>query len=218
MTRQPKTTIAAFFCVIGIAAAAHGNQLTNGDFETGDLTGWTIVPTSANGTTTLQDVVMWDIDGPGPLEESFAPRFQVGALSYSGVYEGIFLFQSLTLVEDVEYLLDFDWSAYRWEGYGTNSDRGIFSIVVGDTTLAATGGGSIGDGQQITGHLSAAFTPDTTGMYRVGATITRRYLAANSYLYQNIDNFTVVPAPGTVALLGVGVFVAGRRRGEGRMK
>lgn len=53
-------------------ALAQVAQFTNGDFEAGDFTGWTVGVTSG-GATAVQTVTTVDIDGPGPLAPTLAP-------------------------------------------------------------------------------------------------------------------------------------------------
>src|SRR5688572_684715 len=100
----------AALMIAGLASAASA-QFVNGDFETGDLSGWTVGFT-ANGTTTIQEVVQYDIDGPGPLGTSFAGRFRVGSVVFvGGVLEGIELTQPLTLNSGVAYTFEVDVTA-----------------------------------------------------------------------------------------------------------
>jgi hypothetical protein len=56
----------------GIAAQATAQSFTNGNFQTDNLSGWTVVNT-ANGTALPGSVVSIDIDGPGPLG-AYSPR------------------------------------------------------------------------------------------------------------------------------------------------
>ena len=69
-------SITAVLAVAALAGTASA-QFTNGDFETGTFAGWTIANTP-NGTASVQNVEMWDIDGPGPLGTNFAANFSVG--------------------------------------------------------------------------------------------------------------------------------------------
>ena len=60
-------------------ASAQVVQFVNGDFQTGDFTGWTVGLTSG-GATAQQIVTSFDVDGPGPLPDSLAAQFSVDAL------------------------------------------------------------------------------------------------------------------------------------------
>src|SRR4051794_15573680 len=78
------TAVAALFVAAAAAAA-----VVNGDFESGDLTGWTTF-TTANGTLGTPAVVSFDTTGTGA---SRAAQFNVGENTYTGVYEGGGIYQ-----------------------------------------------------------------------------------------------------------------------------
>ncbi len=107
--------VAATICLMYAAGSAQANLLTNGDFETGDLSGWTVRLTQ-NGNTFVQQVTAYDIDGPGPLGSSPAANFWVGQLvAMSGEWEGIEMVQNLSLTGGTEYTFDADVSVFRGE-------------------------------------------------------------------------------------------------------
>lgn len=70
--------IACCALVVSVAASASAGVL-NGNFETGDLSNWTISFTPG-GTSAVMNAEQFDIDGPGPLGTSFAARFSVGRM------------------------------------------------------------------------------------------------------------------------------------------
>ncbi len=188
-------------------------QFNNGGFETGDFTGWTVTPT-ANGRTSLQQVVMFDIDGPGALGSSLSARFSVGEVVYSGVPAGIELTQSLNLTASVEYTFSFNWAATRTITTN-NAEGGIFDLIVNGSSLANAAAGLTGSALPHYGFLSATYTPATTGAYAVGARITRPYeVSAENSLHQNVDNFTMspVPEPASMVALAMGAAALLRRR------
>lgn len=83
--------------------------LTNGDFETGDFTGWTtVVQPNSNGDISVTDSGSSPISEfpiPGGGDGSFiAVTDQMGPGSYV-------LFQDITLELDMEHILRFDWFA-----------------------------------------------------------------------------------------------------------
>lgn len=192
------------------AGTAQAQMFTNGDFETGDWTGWTVRATE-NGTTGVQDVVLWDIDGDGPLDESLAGYLSVGKIDYYDVDAGMEMVQSLSLASGVEYTFGANLAIFMNDDYYGQADGGLFELIAGDSVLASWDSGSLDPMEERFYELSGNFTPDTTDDYEVGLRITRRY-TVSSYLEEYIDNVTGVPEPATLALLVLGGLAALRRR------
>jgi hypothetical protein len=172
--------------VAGLASAASA-QFVNGDFETGDLSGWTVTLTATGGTFE-QTAEQYDIDGPGPLGTTFAGKFQVGATVSPGA-GGIELTQPLSLTGGTAYTFDFDWSAIRTVAVN-NADGGTFELIVDGGVIGSGAAGSVTGLEPEFGHVTGTFTAPSTGSYEVGVRITRTFLIAGS-LFQYVDNFTV---------------------------
>lgn len=195
-------SMAASFC------AANAQSFVNGNFETGNLTGWTVTPTS-NGTTDVQDAVQYDIDAGGPLTTNFAGHFAVGEVIFDSTQQGILLTQSLTLTGGIKYTFDFDWAAQG----NNNVEGGVFSLIINSTAIITQSAGAIGIAP-IVGHITGTFTPTSTGSYAVGSSITRPFQTPGN-LFQYVDNFKVSAVPEPASVLAITLGVAGfaiRRR------
>jgi hypothetical protein len=199
-----------------LAVSAAGQGFVNAGFETGDFTGWTLNLT-ANGTSPVQAVTPFDIDGGGPLPTSLAGTFTVGRVEASGV-GGIELTQVMNLIGGTPYQLHYDWAVANTDGdtnHSGNAEGGVFDIIVNGTSIAEAACGSIPIMSNVYGTLSGMFTPASSGAYTIGARITRPYTVpywnGEPCLTQYVDNFTPVPEPAALALLGLAALVLRRR-------
>lgn len=203
--------------VAGVSAASIGSaQFVNGNFETGDLSGWTVTLTTG-GANAVADAVQYDIDGPGALGTNFAGRFSTGRATAGSVQEGLSLTQNMNLTAGTLYTFDFDWSAFRTPTAGSNTQGGVFSFIVNGTILTTQAAGATSGTAPKYGHITATFTPTATQAYSVGALITRPFTIPTPTaptLFQAVDNFTVtaVPEPASMAALGLGIAAILRRR------
>jgi uncharacterized protein (TIGR03382 family) len=204
-------------CAVMVAAgAASAQTFVNGNFETGNLSGWTVTPT-ANGQTRIQDTFLYDIDGGGPLGPSQVARFAVGQVAFqSGVPAGIELTQSINLAGGTAYVISFDWSAYRESSTVSNAQGGIFDLIVNGVAIASGVAGSTSLGTPRFGSVSGNFLAPANGGYSVGVRITRPFTPPDTggpiTLFQAVDNFTIIPAPGALALMGLAGLAGTRRR------
>jgi hypothetical protein len=209
------SVIGAFAAAAGLcASAAHGQQFVNPGFETSNLDGWTVTPTF-NGTTNVQDVVVIDIDGEGPLEASLAARFGVGNLTtISGHQAGIDLFQPLVLPANTIYRVSFDWAATRVSAT-SNSEGGVFTMLVNGRTYTSQSAGSTSSTLPKYGALAGEFSTTDAGSYDVGVRITRPFTVPGD-LFQHVDNFTITPVVGGACCMpnGTCVLATGTRCGE----
>jgi hypothetical protein len=189
-------SVVAIAASCGLCMPALAQSIVNGDFETGDLTGWTVANT-ANGVGAPGTVTMIDIDAAGPLGVSNAATFNVGQLTFmSGVWEGIEMTQRLDLQAGVPYTFDFDWLAKR-ESATNNAQGGRFELIVDGVVIATANAGPTTGTTPIPGHLTAPYTPTATGNPFVGVRITRPF-QPGGLLFQYVDNFTIGgggPAP-----------------------
>lgn len=201
--------------LVASAAASASAGVLNGNFETGDLSNWTISFTPG-GTSAVMNAEQFDIDGGGPLGTSFAARFSVGRIDATQTgNQGVIFTQMASVIAGNAYQIDFDWSAWRPTGQAANTQGGIFELIVGGTTIATATAGSTSGAAPRFGHLTGNFVAGATGEIAVGVMITRPFTIPTPTaptLFQFIDNFTMVPSPGAGAVLALAGLAAARRR------
>ncbi len=184
-------------------------DFVNGDFETGDMTGWTITP-GTNARYEFDDVIMFDIDGVGPNPISNVLSLSVGQMTYeASVYRHVDITQDLSLELGKKYEFSFDWAVHNFFIFD-NFDGGIFELIVDDQVLATHDTGGIFFMSTERGALDAEFIPTQSGDYTVGARISRRFPIPfpddlQPTLLQYLDNFSMtssaVPEPTSTSMM-----------------
>jgi hypothetical protein len=203
-----KAALAAMAVFSGTAQA----QFTNADFETGDLTGWTVTLTP-NGRTLFSLVEMFDIDGPaGSGGASHCGKFAVGKENFGLPGDGgIELTQEVQLTANTQYTFECDYAVFgpppRTVG---NAHGGRFALIVDGQVIADANVGSIEPNTWYGGHLSGNYQPPSNGAHTVGIRITRDFAPSPETipLHQWVDNFApdVPPCyPDCDTTTGVGV-------------
>jgi hypothetical protein len=186
------TVAVAGSAFLGLAGALQAQQFVNGDFASGDFTGWTITPTP-NGVTRVQEVEVFELMGPTNPAVN-AAKFCVGQAVSSSLQEGIEMTQPMNLTAGVPYDFGFNWAAIRTTG-ASNAQGGVFSLIVDGVALVTQSAGSTSGTIWHYGRIDSQFTPSTTGVHIVGVRITRPYTAAvggtvAEQLRQYVGNFT----------------------------
>ncbi len=199
MAMKKLRTVAIAACLAFVATGASA-ALINADFETGDLSGWSVTPT-ATGTTLVQTVsnaetVLGTISNAG--------HFNVGRQSgtYDG-YQGINLSQTFMASAGVHtFSVDV---AVQTQRYG-NAHAALFRLYAGATLLDTIDFGSIGGSTAERGTLSGSVSL-SAGLIDFRIEILRRYATSTNTPQQYVDNASVVapvPVPASLALMLVG--------------
>lgn len=195
---------------VGQAGLVDLGAFVNCDFETGDWSGWTVRPTS-NGYTAVQDVVMYDIDGFGPLPTSYAGRLAVGQITLErGSWEGVYAVQEVWVDVGLWYTLDADVSVWN-SATQAIAEGGRFELVVAGHALGAWSAGPLEAGGRWYAHVEAWFVPEQSGLVEAGLRVTRPYPASDR-VFQLVDNFSPFfpPEPTSFLLLALGVLLPRR--------
>ena len=169
----------------GVFAVSEGSQnlVSNGDFETGDLTGWTAYQTT-NGVTN-ESVVMFDTTGTGA---SYAAKFHVGQVTnVPAVYEGGGIYQTFNAPAgpwEVSTVAIAAWDQDTLD----NMDGGLFELLVDGNVVDSHDFGYIQAGQVLRDTLSATGVFATSGSYEIRMRITRPWETGNETPLQYVDN------------------------------
>jgi hypothetical protein len=203
--------VTAILLEIGVPDASSDNYLNNGDFETGDLTGWTVFYTP-EGTTGagLPDIVMFDTDGDATPSQS--ARFNAGHISNAGAGAGGGIYQVVNLANSGSYTLSACAAMLVNGGSGDNSQGGVVELMFDGAVLDAHDFGYASAGvpeYTLLGGLAEVLA----GPHEVRIRISRGWISAPPGTpYQYIDEVNLVPEPATVSLLVLGGLAMLRRR------
>ena len=224
-----------------LAVAAPIELVTNGDFETGDFTGWTV---------TNQGEGNWLIDIPGtatPLSGSQTAANPAGGSFYAVTDQPFFgthsLTQTIVVPAGSQVVISFDYFVNDWGGAGPLGnvlDHNIVPTQFATADILTAGAGAFdtgagvvanlvydGGGTPPTGNAYTTFLLDITALVGGGGTFQLRFAESDNQgnLNFGLDNVSVlatptpVPEPGTFGLLAAGLAAAvgsNRRRRAAR--
>jgi hypothetical protein len=179
--------------VLGICVAALAVTLVasaavvNGDFETGDLTGWTTF-TTANGTIGTPAVVSFDTTGTGA---SNAAEFAVGVAvpALPAVGEGGGIHQSVnTVAGEVDVSADV---ALHLAEVVSNVSCGLFELLVDGAVVASHDFGECLQSVTERSTLSATGLALAAGSHEIRIRITRPARNVAGRLRHYVDNVSL---------------------------
>lgn len=177
----------------------------NGDFETGDFTGWTTYVT-ANGTAGTGYPAVVDTDPSAAV--NWAAAFHVGS-TVTGTPGGAGISQTVSLL-DGDYAFSLDVSALG--GATANGDAGTFSLLFDGQLQGTLSLGPINPGELKTGVLSGNLAGVSAGSHLFQVEITRSFTSTTNSPLQYVDNVALtdaasLPEPSELALWGVGAMM-----------
>lgn len=224
-TLRTLTAIAVVSAGVALSTAARAVPIvTNGDFATGDFTGWTLTPTSGNGTLGFAPLPRVDALGANnnPLS-GFAAEFNAGqSTTPTSNYEGGTLSQVIALpAGDIHFTAEI--GAFN-PANATNSYGGKFEVLVNGVVKVSFEFPPLGSLASNT-HVLSFDDFVSAGNYTLAIRITTPNLSINSSTdldlpasaRQFLTNVAItVPEPGSIVLLLAGLgglLLLGARRG-----
>ena len=173
---------AALFAAV-LSAGALAAMVANGDFETGDLTGWTTF-TTTDGTVGAAAVASFDTTGNGA---SNAARFNVGrtAAPTPGPYAGGGISQTVATGGSVDVSADIAAANSSFIG---NAACGLFELLVDGAVVASHDFGPCAGSTVVRSTLSATGLSLSAGPHEIRIRITRPYLGGRGTPSEYVDN------------------------------
>jgi hypothetical protein len=209
-TRATTLAIMLTFVFIAASAEATTNLLTNGNFETGNLSGWMWTAYSYSDPAMNPTVVTFDA-----VEGQPSPCFRVNPgpdLMHFGFLTGGVLSQTINLVTGTEYVVSVGAAAIQ-NVDGMVSDAGLIALSIGSSPLWNWDVADIGTFMTFRNSYSGTYTPASTGPYNLKLSFLSSVNSISPVLYHYVDNVSVVvPEPATVLLLSLGSLLLLRKR------
>ncbi len=195
------------FRMLGVAVVvltairpASATLLTNGDFETGDLTGWTWTPDANSTPGMLATVAAFD----GSLAFRVNPGLDLAGTQRVG---GV-LSQTVVITAGQPYrvtggLLAIEETPF---GFGTNNgDGGAIVVRLGDLVVASLDVGFIEEGRTTQTEFDEVVVPSVTGAVDLSLSFGRRFRNDTTAVFHYADDLsvTLVPEPATLGGLAL---------------
>lgn len=182
---------------VGFIAASATAQLVNGNFETGNLTGWTVF-NDTNGATGPVSIVPFDITGSGTT--SNCAQFQVGTTVYvgglgNGYGNGGGISQSVNLAAG-QLTIFLDIAAYFPGTTNANGDAGTFELVLDGNAVVTNSLGSINSLQTLRSTINYSTTV-IAGAHQIAIDMRRSWFSNSDTNagalspYQYLGNITI---------------------------
>jgi PEP-CTERM motif len=197
--RYMPLVLLAVFALLAAQAGAT-NLITNGSFQSGDFTGWTLGTTS-NGTAGagFPVVAAWPLGGMNAWEG------EVGEVNFDGTQQGATLIQSFNSAGGAASL-SLDWAVSA--PFSGNADGGEFTMILNGVQVAQFDTGGVTQDQLLNGMLTANANLNA-GTNTLEIDITRRFISVSQLTplqyVTGVDVEGTVPEPGSLILMGSGV-------------
>ena len=194
-----------------LAVPAHATLISNGDFSTGDFSGWTLFATT-NGEFRLPAVVPFDTAGTG--SPTFGARMSTGNRLPGGfgVQGGGLIQEFFSDAGTLRITLD---TAITLPGLSRTLNVpgvGVHSLLLDGVVLDSIDFGTQSGGSVTRGQLSAQVDV-AAGLHEIRILMTRDdFTSGTVNLVRYVDNVLVVPEPSSLALLSPGLAALASRR------
>jgi hypothetical protein len=195
-------TAILFYSVDGAAGV-----LVNGDFETGNLSGWTPYTTNSDVMPTVD---LFDTSHSGT--PSYCASFHAGNNQGNFSIGGAGIFQDFFAPLQGNLTLELDAAAY--DPYlGPLATAGVITLFFDHVAVASVDFGSITGYETKYAHLTATIPLVEAGTHELRIQATKWGIIVWYTAYQYVDNVTVkgsaIPEPSTWSLLALGVALLG---------
>lgn len=184
--------IATLLTLIPAGSAVAAPTLVNGDFETGDFSGWSFFTLPINSTIGTPAVVSFDIDGDGVATNS--ARFNVGEAAFLGYVRpgrGGGIAQRVSL-DPGTYDISVDVAVETVPSSSSVVGPGFFKLQVDGVVVDSR---DFPDQPTGVGRatLNATVPIDTPGQHAIRVRITRRALSPLDIIRHYVDNVVIAP-------------------------